>query len=65
MIEEEIYKTPLSSTLVLHKSQFLFFFLFQVGLAVGSLCVIEGAAYLVDLILSFLHFAKNQGEFLE
>ncbi|KAK1130094.1 hypothetical protein K0M31_019778 [Melipona bicolor] len=37
----------------------------QVGLAVGSLCVIEGAAYLVDLILSFLHFAKNQGEFLE
>lgn len=31
----------------------------QVGLAVGSLCVIEGAAYLVDLILSFLHFAKT------
>ena len=37
----------------------------QVGLAVGSLCVIEGAAYLVDLILSFLHFAKNRDDFLQ
>ncbi|XP_068983266.1 protein snakeskin [Bombus flavifrons] len=37
----------------------------QVGLAVGSLCVIEGAAYLVDLILSVLHFAKSHDEYLE
>ncbi|XP_076656988.1 smooth septate junction protein snakeskin [Halictus rubicundus] len=36
----------------------------QVGLAVGSLCVIEGAAYLVDLILSFLHFLKNRDDLL-
>lgn len=33
---------------------------FQIGLAVGSLCVLEGAAYLVDLILSFLHYAKDE-----
>ncbi|XP_033215854.1 protein snakeskin [Belonocnema kinseyi] len=32
----------------------------QVGLALGSLCILEGAAYLVDLILSFLHFAKEE-----
>ncbi|XP_051169464.1 protein snakeskin [Leptopilina boulardi] len=32
----------------------------QVGLALGSLCVVEGAAYLIDLILSFLHFAKEE-----
>ncbi|EGI59290.1 hypothetical protein G5I_12625 [Acromyrmex echinatior] len=32
----------------------------QIGLAVGSLCVIEGAAYLIDLILSFLHYAKEE-----
>ncbi|XP_012282925.1 protein snakeskin [Orussus abietinus] len=31
----------------------------QVGLAMGSLCILEGAAYLVDLILSFLHYAKE------
>ncbi|KAG6794789.1 protein snakeskin [Apis mellifera caucasica] len=37
----------------------------QIGLAVGALCVIEGAAYLVDLILSFLHFSKNTDNFLE
>ncbi|XP_031837671.1 smooth septate junction protein snakeskin [Nomia melanderi] len=37
----------------------------QVGLAVGSLCVIEGAAYLVDLILSFLHFVKHRDDILE
>ncbi|XP_078033962.1 smooth septate junction protein snakeskin [Augochlora pura] len=36
----------------------------QVGLAVGSLCVIEGAAYLVDLILSVLHFLKYRDELL-
>ncbi|KAG7210145.1 hypothetical protein KM043_011706 [Ampulex compressa] len=32
----------------------------QIGLAVGSLCVLEGTAYLLDLILSFLHFAKDE-----
>ncbi|PBC29354.1 hypothetical protein APICC_08207 [Apis cerana cerana] len=37
----------------------------QIGLALGALCVIEGAAYLIDLILSFLHFAKNTDNFLE
>ncbi|XP_033324029.1 smooth septate junction protein snakeskin [Megalopta genalis] len=36
----------------------------QVGLAVGSLCIIEGAAYLVDLILSILHFLKYRDELL-
>lgn len=34
--------------------------IFQIGLAVGALCVIEGATYLVDLILSFLHYAKDE-----
>ncbi|XP_066584485.1 protein snakeskin [Prorops nasuta] len=32
----------------------------QVGLAVGSLSVLVGATYLLDLILSFLHFAKEE-----
>ncbi len=30
----------------------------SVGLAVGALCVIEGAAYLIDTVLSFMHFAN-------
>ncbi|XP_003424573.1 protein snakeskin [Nasonia vitripennis] len=32
----------------------------QVGLALGSLCVLEGALYLVDLILTGLHIAKEE-----
>lgn len=32
----------------------------QVGLALGSLCVLEGATYLLDLVLSFLHYAKEE-----
>ncbi|XP_046736994.1 protein snakeskin [Diprion similis] len=31
----------------------------QVGLALGSLCVIEGAAYLIDLVLSVLEYANE------
>ncbi|XP_059482653.1 protein snakeskin [Neocloeon triangulifer] len=31
----------------------------QIGLALGSLCVISGAVYLGDTVLSFLHFAKK------
>ncbi|KAK3909367.1 Protein snakeskin [Frankliniella fusca] len=31
----------------------------SVGLAVGALCVIEGAAYLIDTVLSFIHFAND------
>lgn len=31
----------------------------QVGLALGSLCVISGAVYLLDLVLSGIHFAKK------
>jgi len=32
----------------------------QVGLALGSLCVISGALYVVDCVLAFVHFAKEQ-----
>ncbi|XP_058797849.1 protein snakeskin [Phymastichus coffea] len=32
----------------------------QVGLALGSLCALEGAAYLVDLILTCSHFVKEE-----
>ncbi|XP_008547782.1 protein snakeskin [Microplitis demolitor] len=32
----------------------------QIGLAVGSLCVLEGAAYLLDTLLSFYEFAQNE-----
>uniref|UniRef100_A0A336M3J5 CSON009193 protein n=1 Tax=Culicoides sonorensis TaxID=179676 RepID=A0A336M3J5_CULSO len=30
-----------------------------VGIALGCLCVVEGALYLIDTVLAFLHFAKN------
>lgn len=32
----------------------------QIGLALGSLCVMSGAAYLLDLVLAGIHFAKNK-----
>lgn len=32
----------------------------QVGLAMGALCVINGALYLVDTVLAFIHFSKEQ-----
>ncbi|CAD6241366.1 GSCOCG00002692001-RA-CDS [Cotesia congregata] len=32
----------------------------QIGLAVGSLCVLEGAAYLLDTLLSFYEFAQSE-----
>ncbi|KAJ9596161.1 hypothetical protein L9F63_027215 [Diploptera punctata] len=32
----------------------------EVGLAVGSLCVISGAVYLLDTVLSFLHFSRDK-----
>jgi len=32
----------------------------EVGLAVGSLCVLSGAIYLLDTVLSFLHFSKDK-----
>ncbi|XP_012269025.2 protein snakeskin [Athalia rosae] len=31
----------------------------QIGLALGSLCVIEGAVYLIDLVLCFIHYANE------
>lgn len=31
----------------------------QVGIAVGSLCIVEGAIYLLDTVLSCIHFAKD------
>lgn len=30
----------------------------QVGLAMGSLCVISGALYVVDTVLAFFHYAQ-------
>ena len=32
----------------------------EVGLAVGSLCVLAGAVYLLDTVLSFLHFSRDK-----
>lgn len=32
----------------------------QVGLALGSLCVLSGAVYLLDLVLSGIHYMKNR-----
>jgi len=32
----------------------------QVGLALGSLCVISGAIYLLDTVLSVLHFVRGK-----
>jgi len=32
----------------------------DVGLAVGSLCVLSGAIYLLDTVLSFLHFSRDK-----
>ncbi|XP_043281949.1 protein snakeskin [Venturia canescens] len=32
----------------------------EVGLAMGSLCVLEGAAYLVDTLLSVFAYAKDE-----
>ena len=32
----------------------------EVGLAVGSLCIISGAVYLLDTVLSFLHFTRDK-----
>lgn len=31
----------------------------QVGLALGSLCVISAALYVIDTVLAFVHFAKG------
>ncbi|XP_071444832.1 protein snakeskin [Hetaerina americana] len=31
----------------------------SIGLALGSLCVLTGATYLLDTVLSFIHFAKS------
>lgn len=31
----------------------------QVGLALGALCLLSGALYLVDTVLAFIHFAKE------
>ncbi|PSN58310.1 Protein snakeskin [Blattella germanica] len=32
----------------------------EVGLAVGSLCIITGAVYLLDTVLSFFHFSREK-----
>uniref|UniRef100_A0A6M2DHE4 Putative ryanodine receptor-like protein phlebotomus papatasi n=1 Tax=Xenopsylla cheopis TaxID=163159 RepID=A0A6M2DHE4_XENCH len=31
----------------------------EVGLALGSLCVLSGACYLLDTVLAFVHFSKE------
>lgn len=31
----------------------------QVGLALGSLCVLSAALYLLDTVLAFVHFTKD------
>ncbi|XP_054273245.1 protein snakeskin [Macrosteles quadrilineatus] len=31
----------------------------QIGIAVGCLCIVSGAIYLVDTVLSVIHFAKD------
>ncbi|XP_072931732.1 protein snakeskin [Epargyreus clarus] len=41
-----------------HQFQFVFAEK-QVGLAVGALCVIQGAVYLLDTALSVIHFTKE------
>ncbi|XP_014253465.1 protein snakeskin [Cimex lectularius] len=35
----------------------------QVGFAVGSLCIIEGAVYLIDTVLTFFHIVKKNDLF--
>ncbi|XP_055856473.1 protein snakeskin [Episyrphus balteatus] len=35
----------------------------QVGIAMGSLCVITGALYLADTVLAFVHFAKGDSDY--
>ncbi|XP_013172138.1 PREDICTED: uncharacterized protein LOC106121171 [Papilio xuthus] len=42
-----------------HQFQFVFAER-QVGLAVGALCVIQGAVYLLDTVLAIIHFTKEQ-----
>lgn len=34
----------------------------QVGIAMGALCVLEGALYLLDSVLAFLHYAKGDNK---
>lgn len=31
----------------------------QMGLALGSLCVVSGALYLVDSVMAFIHYSKE------
>lgn len=33
-----------------------------IGITVGILCVISGAIYLVDTVLSFIHFVRDLSE---
>lgn len=35
-----------------------FYFIFQVGLAMGSLCILSGAAYLIDSVLAVIFVIK-------
>lgn len=37
----------------------------QVGLAMGALCVIEGAFYLMDTVLACIHFSKGDTEYIQ
>ncbi|KAI9588247.1 protein snakeskin [Glossina fuscipes] len=37
----------------------------QVGLAMGALCVIEGALYLLDTVLACIHYSKGDSEFMQ
>jgi len=35
----------------------------QIGLALGAICILSAALYLLDTVLAFLHFAKNDSEY--
>ncbi|KAL7732980.1 hypothetical protein ACLKA6_002790 [Drosophila palustris] len=37
----------------------------QVGIAMGSLCVIEGALYLLDTVLACIHYSKGDTDYTQ
>lgn len=37
----------------------------QVGIAMGALCVIEGALYLLDTVLACIHYSKGDTDYMQ
>lgn len=37
----------------------------QVGIAMGSLCIIEGALYLLDTVLACIHYSKGDTDYTQ